>query len=223
MARLATRIALVLAVSSSALMQFPQEREREPEAGERDIFGRPLNAEPHYDLLQSMQGGWRLVEIEDEALPLAGRTQAGFFTFADRFMAVELHMSWADGNGETVEDAFQSGIHEIEFIGPARIRTRTLIGAYLDEFEELEWEVAGFSREFDINVSGDQLTLTRDIGSRLILRRQTVARSVLTDIFGVPEGSRDDVDIFGAPVLKPEPEPEVVEEEDDDDDEDNDD
>ena len=213
MARTGIRIALALALSSPVLVQTQEPERAQP--GERDIFGRPMNAEPHHDLLMNMQGAWRLVEIEDELLPLAGRSHYGYVTFADRFMAVELHMRWATQGGETLEDAFQSGIHEIEFIAPARMRTTTLIGAYLDEWEQLEWEIPGFNREFEVTTNGDRLELRRDVGSKLIFRRQSIGRGVFTDVFGVPQGTRDNVDIFGAPMpepeLEPEPVPEVIE------------
>lgn len=209
MSRLRTRIALALAFSSPVLVQLPQSERAKP--GERDIFGRPMDAEPHHDLLKNMQGAWRLIEIRDELLPLAGRSHYGYITFADRFMSVEIHMRWADRAGEALEDAFQCGTHEIEFISASRMRTTTLIGAYLDEWEQLEWEIPGFNREFEISTNGDQLILRRDIGSELVFRRQTIGRGVFTDVFGVPQGTRDNLDIFGAPMPEPELEEEDLE------------
>jgi hypothetical protein len=198
MARFNALVTLTLALSSPLWLQAPQEDE--PTLGQRDIYGRPIGQNANDNLLESLQGAWRLMAIQDEFLPISGRSHQGYMTFSGRFMAIEIHMRWTETTGEVVEDASQSGIHEIDFIGPARIRTTTLIGSYLDDEEILEWEVQGFGREFEVDVKGDRLVLTRDVGSQLIFRRQTSGTGILTDIYGVGEGARGDTDIFGAPI-----------------------
>jgi len=197
MARFNTRLTLVFALASSLWLQAPQ---TPANLNQRDIFGRPMGVDPYQDLLESLQGAWQLLEIQDEFLPLSGRSHVGFLTFSERFMSVEIHMRWTEANGDVIEDAFQSGIHEIEFVGPARIRTTTLIGSYLDDNEELEWEVRGFGREFDVLIHGDRLELARDVGSKLVFRRQASRTESQFNIYGVNEGPKGDTDIFGAPI-----------------------
>jgi len=174
------------------------EPEQEPSPPPVDVYGRP-----HPDgleaILEKMQGAWRLVEIVDDALPAEGRLEVGYLLVSAHFLAIEVHMTWEDTDGEPLEDAFQSGIHEFTFDGPDRLVAASLIGSYLDDEEELEWEVPTSVREFQVHVADTALTLLRDDGSYLVFERHHGDQARERNLFGTRPGEES---LFGTPPAR---------------------
>lgn len=220
----ASLIALALLSLSTAqqgrspLDRFPQDRPPRddgtpqadaPEYG-KDIFGRnvPLKGDPYGPL----QGLWQLVDIDDPELPRSSREHEGYLLVHGKALAFELHVQWSDAHYRGVlffsrgrwdpADVFQTGIHQFQLDRLGNLRTTALIGSYLDEEDRLAWEDAGATREYQLEVSDNSLTLVRPDGARYDFARHRSAIGSQLDFFGAPGvGERD---VFGRKRRAPE-------------------
>ena len=175
---------------------LPSQQEQAPPAEPpRDsrLFGRTAGRDA--ELIEKLQGMWQLLHIEDPNLPPEGRSHHGFLMVSGQFLAIEVHVAWDDEDGYPLEDAFQSGMHEFEIDRVGRLRTVSLIGSFLDEEEELDWEVPGTPRDFSVSLTGNFLTLARSDGSTLDFARRLPRTGHAKDFFGrqieAPAGSTD--------------------------------
>lgn len=216
MRSLTTLVALVLSATALVRSQDPARGTGEPRGTDpvqdegavaRDLFGRP--APDQGSVYEELQGAWQLVAIDDPELPVDGRSLHGMLLVSGQFLAIEIHVAWDDAEGNAIEDAFQTGFHEFAMDRYGTIQMLSLIGSFLDEEEELDWEAPGTVREFRAVTDGAFLTLSRPDGSSLkfVRRRPRVGQS--RDIFGrTSDGSAiEGRDMFGrtvAPQLPPE-------------------
>jgi len=195
---------LLLACLPLAYQQGQQEQRPDPDGVDEtavDVFGRPeTDDENNGSLFERMQGAWQLVHIEDPLLSTDGRSHRGFLLVSGNFLAIEVHIAWDAPDGEPIEDAHQSGIHEFQVDPFGRLVTRALIGSFLDEQDELDWEIPGTPRAFRVTTEGKFLSLRREDGSRLDFARRKAFTSRARDVFGRPGETTEKTDIYGRPV-----------------------
>ena len=158
-----------------------------------DIFGRPIPEEQKDKLLDSMQGAWQLLDVDDTELPEEDREMSGFLLVSGNFLSIEIHISW-----EEFDDAFQTGIHEFRLNEAGELLASSMIGSYLDADDELEWERPGLMRRFNVAITGDVLSLTRDDGSRFEFIRRNRRRFFANDFFNDAEDFDPLDDFFDA-------------------------
>ncbi len=153
-----------------------------------DVYGRSIKTKEPEGLAQDIQGCWQLIDIDDAIFPPEGRLLVGYLLIGEGFLATETHIAWDTAHGDMIDDDFQSGIHEYRLDPKGVLITSSLIGAFLEEYEDhdldLEWEDPGTVRSFTVRLSGNFLTLSRSDGSSLSFSRRPVRRSGAKDIFG---------------------------------------
>jgi len=200
--------ALFAAAPQQGQVEQPQ---GEDAPAETDIFGRPVKGANR--LGASLQGLWQLLDVKDSRYPSANRKVAGYILFAEGYLALEVHMTWQDSEGEGRIQAaqHQSGIQTYQIVG-SQLQTAGLIGSafapdrsIFSTYDRLVWEPPGIRRNFHVKVDGSFLTLRRDDGSQLTFARRLLDAHSGRDIFGRPTGPLEDAkDIFGRPVQRPE-------------------
>ncbi|MFT4541491.1 MAG: hypothetical protein ACI835_003952 [Planctomycetota bacterium] len=180
-----------------------QSQDEESQEGEADdvnegksVFGRTKGRAE--DIVDKLQGAWTLIHIEDPELPPEGRSHHGVMMVSGNFLAIEVHVAWDDEDGYELEDAFQSGIHEFAVDATGNLHSVSLIGSFLDEEAELDWEMPGTPRQFKVRLDRNFLTLTRSDGAALDFGRRLPRTGMTSDVFGrtdiKPVGSGD---VFG--------------------------
>lgn len=175
------------------------------QGGSKDIFGRTLPPdEKRLDRKEAFLGGWRLVQMVDQELPEAGRSEEGYVVFTPEYMALEWHVMWDKPGGRSVDDDFSSGIHTWDIDSLGTLTSTIVIGAFLDDDRRLDYERPGNAWTFRARVTAGMLTLERTDGSRMTFARHDGGLGTGKDIFGRTIGGGETLDLFGREV-KPKP------------------
>jgi len=108
--------------------------------------------------LEKMQGGWRLASIHLPGWDRQYRQETAFLLVAQEFMSIEMHLGYFIEE-EMTEGYFQSATYRLRFDERGRMQAMTLIGAYSDEEEGLEYARPGETRSFRVSFREDELVL----------------------------------------------------------------
>lgn len=169
----------------------------DPDLPERDIYGRERGKAGKRGIREDVQGAWRLLDIQLNGFPELGGAHAGMLLVSDGFIALELHMTWPTNAGGA--DVHQTYIGEYEFRLGDQMEVNTIIGSFLDERTgELQWERAGFGREYTVSVTDKLLVLSFGRGNTMSFGRMRPTRTQERDVYG--RSLRDagsERDIFG--------------------------
>jgi hypothetical protein len=153
---------------------------------------RPKPAPPtlaQSQVLESVQGAWRLRKIEDKALPTQGRQEAGYLVVSGSHAAIEIHVGYTLQNGTLGDPEFQSGIYAATVDSERKLVLGTLIGMRTDRAVKAIAEPVGQSRKFGVEVAGAMLTLRREDGAVFQFDRLQ-DKSAKSDFYGRPVGEK---------------------------------
>ncbi len=140
-------------------------------------------------VLDSVQGAWRLRKIEDKNLRTQGRQETGYFVVSGSHAAIEIHIGYTLVNGTLGEPEFQSGIYAASVDSERKLVLGTLIGMRTDRAVKAIAEPVGQSRKFGVEVAGAMLTLRRDDGAVFQFDRLQ-DKSGKSDFYGRPVGEK---------------------------------
>jgi hypothetical protein len=147
-------------------------------------------------LVESMQGCWRLKELHSNTLRNEQRQEVGYCLVTENYFSIELHWGWMDDTGtRALRKDFQSGMHRFEIDHRGRVVTSTMVGSFVNREEKLEFEAAGKSRTYDVQVDPKGMTWKRDDGTRFVFERVTEGIDAKSR-YGRPKDTAEDA---GAP------------------------
>jgi len=138
-----------------------------------------------------MQGGWRLASVRLPGWDRLHRQETAFLLVAQEFMSIEMHLGYFVEEDMT-EGYFQSGTYRLRLDQRGRMQAMTLIGAYADEEDGLEYASPGETRDFQVSFRGNELVLRGENDrSELVFTR--LAERYERDFFGrsKPPGEDD--------------------------------
>ena len=195
MKRLLPSLAFVLGALLPVVLQQGRAEQppQEDDPAETDIFGRPVKGAKR--LGASLLGLWQLMDVTDNRYPKTNRKAAGYILFTEGYLALEIHMTWQESEGEGRIQAaqHQSGIQTYKIVAN-RLQTASLIGSafspdrtLFSTYDRLVWEPPGMRRNFTVKVDGSFLTLRRDDGSQLTFARRVLDSFSGRDIYGRPD------------------------------------
>lgn len=153
---------------------------------------RPKPAAPtlsQEQVLDSVQGAWRLRKIEDKNLPTQGRQEAGYFVVAGSHAAIEIHVGYTLLNGTLGDPEFQSGIFAASVDSERKLVLSTLIGMRTDRSIKAIAEPVGQARKFAVEAAGAMLTLRREDGA-VFQFDKLQDKSGKFDFYGRPVGEK---------------------------------
>lgn len=152
-----------LAVTASAARGAPTQA-----GGEQGVAPSPQEA-----LLEKLQGGWVLREMDAPDIEEKDRQEKAFMVIGGTFLAIELQLAWgARDNDEWVDGYFQSGVSRLWVERSNVLVARGLIGATTDENYGIELEPPGKERRYRVRFYGkDELELTMEDGPRFTFKR----------------------------------------------------
>lgn len=135
--------------------------------------GQDVEPSPEDVLLEQLQGGWVLRELEAPDLDENARQEKAFMVIGGSFLAIEIQLSWgAHDNDEWVDGYFQSGVSRIWFERSKVLVAKGLIGVTTDEDYVLEIEPPGKERRYKVRFYGNnELELTMEDGPRFVFKR----------------------------------------------------
>jgi hypothetical protein len=188
-------VALGLALVPLALAARPGSAPRQ-RTGQEDLPEWPgsRSRERSDDLVEELQGCWRLKSIEAAELPPGRPQEVGYLLVSGRFLSIEVHGGWRgagltparEGRGLAVTGSVSTGIHRLDIDEWRTLTTSTLIGTRNGFNMQVEFERPETERRFEFEVEGERLAMKREDGA--ILRFEKMPDS----------GGR--VDFWGRPV-----------------------
>ncbi len=134
-------------------------------------------------LQKDIQGAWRLVELQAPSLYQRSRKDVGYCLISGNCLSLELHLGWMSDPATIEARTFQSGTHTFDIDDEGQLRTATLIGAYINRSNTLQFESPGSARSYKITLVANQLSLARADGQTLVFERMLDA-SLERDFFG---------------------------------------
>jgi hypothetical protein len=153
---------------------------------------RPKPAAPtlsQEQVLDSVQGAWRLRKIEDKNLPTQGRQEAGYLVVSGSHAAIEIHVGYTLLNGTLGDPEFQSGIYAATVDAERKLVLNTLIGMRTDRSIKAIAEPVGQARKFSVEAAGAMLTLRREDGAAFHFDKLQ-DKSAKLDFYGRPVGEK---------------------------------
>lgn len=152
-------------------------------------------------VLEQLQGAWKLRKIDHKGLIAAGRLETGYMVVSGSHMALEIHIGYAQDNGDVGEPLFQTGVYAAEVDKELNLVLKTLIGSQSDRRYRAVAEQPGRERRYKSELVGATLTLRRDDGAQFIFDRQA-DRLQVYDFYGrkLPQEKADGA---GAEPKKP--------------------
>ena len=128
---------------------------------------------PEEVLLEQLQGGWVLREMDAPDLVENGRQEKAFMVIGGTFLAIELQLAWDVRDGdEWIDGYFQSGVSRIWFERSTVLVAKGLIGVTTDEDYGLELEPPGKERRYRVRFYGkNELELAREDGPVFTFKR----------------------------------------------------
>ncbi len=134
-------------------------------------------------LQKDIQGAWRLVELQARTMAPQSRKDVGYCLISGNCLSLELHLGWMSDPATLDARTFQSGTHSFGIDDEGQLTTSTLIGAYINRANRLEFESPGYARSYKITLVANQLSLARSDGQTLVFERM-LDTSLERDFFG---------------------------------------
>lgn len=132
---------------------------------------KPVPRKAVGDVIDQMQGAWRLVELRSKKLPIERRQEAGYCIVSGIYMSLEIHVGWMGQENLIAGADFTSGMHRLDLTSDHRVRTSSLIGSYINENGKMEFEQPGKARTLAVTFNGTRMTLEREDGNRYVLEK----------------------------------------------------
>ena len=137
------------------------------------------------DVLEQLQGGWILRELETPAFEKSLRTEHAIMVVGGSFLSMEIHLAWdlRDGD-EWIEGYFQSGTSRLWMDPTGDLMAKSMIGAATDEEYNLEIESPGKERRYKVSFFGQnevELSVKDGPMFRFVRMRNDEAK---VDLFG---------------------------------------
>jgi hypothetical protein len=128
---------------------------------------------PEELLLEQLQGGWVMRELEAPNLDVNTREERAFMVIGGNFLAIDLQIAWDARDGdEWIDGYFQSGISRIWFERSKVLVARGLIGVTTGDDYGIDIEPPGKERRYRIQFFGkNELELAMDDGPRFLFKR----------------------------------------------------
>ena len=139
----------------------------------QDEAAHAADPSPEDVLLEQLQGGWILRELEAPDLDENTRQQKAFMVIGGGFLAIELQIAWgARDEDEWIDGYFQSGVSRIWFERSTVLVAKELIGVTTNEEYELEIEPPGKERRYRVRFHGkNELELAMEDGPTFSFKR----------------------------------------------------
>ena len=172
-----------------------------------DVFGRTRPTRSRA-LEDKILGGWILTDLAIPGSDSTGRLTQGFLNIGTEVISLEVHATWSEqAGGPTAPNFHTSFTAEYEMLPGQRMRCSTILGSFYDaEIDALQWERAGFRREYRVGIIGDELIFVfngpQGTEGRMKFKPHFGSSAGERDIFGrrITSGARsNEVDIFGRP------------------------
>ena len=172
-----------------------------------DVFGRTRRTQSRA-LEDQILGGWILTDLSIPGSDSTGRLTQGFLNIGTDVISLEVHATWSEqAGGPTAPNFHTSFTAEYEMLPGQRMHCSTILGSFYDpEVGTLQWERAGFRREYRIGIVGDELIFVfngrQGTEGRMKFKPHFGSGAGERDIFGrrITSGARSNqVDIFGRP------------------------
>lgn len=172
-----------------------------------DVFGRTRRSGAR-SIEDNILGGWILTDLAIPGSDSTGRLTQGFLNIGTDVLSLEVHATWSEQAGGRAAPNFHTSFTaEYEMLAGQRLRCSTILGSYYDVAAgSLQWERAGFRREYRVGIIGDELILVfngpQGAEGRMKFKPHFGSAGGRRDIFGRPirSGARSNqVDIFGRP------------------------
>lgn len=122
-------------------------------------------------LREDIQGAWRLVELQSPNIYAQSRTDVGYCLISGNCLSLELHLGWMSDPATIDARSFQSGTHTFDIDDEGQLRTSTLIGAYINRANILQFDSPGYARSYKVTLVANRLSLARSDGQTLIFER----------------------------------------------------
>ena len=125
------------------------------------------------ELLERLQGGWALRELDTPDFTDKGRKERAFMVVGGTFLSIDLQLLWDAREGdEWVKGFFQSGVSRIWIERSNTLVARSLMAVITDEDYTLQIEPAGQDRRYSIRFQEkNELILNMEDGPRFAFRR----------------------------------------------------
>ncbi len=140
------------------------------DGGDEDVI-KELSAEE--ELLERLQGGWALRELDTPDFSDRGRKERAFMVIGGTFLSIDVQLLWDSQEGdEWVKGFFQSGVSRIWIERSNTLVSRSMMGVITDEDYTLQIEPSGEDRRYSVRFQEkNDLILNMEDGPRFVFRR----------------------------------------------------
>jgi hypothetical protein len=108
------------------------------------------------DVIELLQGGWVLRELEAPAFEKKLRQERAIMVVGGNFLSMEIHLAWdLRENDEWIDGYFQSGTSRLWMEPNGELMAKSMIGAATDEDYTLEFEAPGKERRYQVSFFGE--------------------------------------------------------------------
>jgi hypothetical protein len=168
----ASWLAPLVAVAVAGLVSPMQDPAQSAPAAPLRVPALSLQEERKAEAAKQMLGAWMLERFEHPTELVPPENVRGCAMSTDGYLMIEMHARRPSrvpvGNQWVM--LYQSGLYQYVFEDDKRITCSTILG-HSNFSGDMEYEVPGTPRQFDLEVGAYSMVLTRPDGARLLFKR----------------------------------------------------